>query len=73
MSEKKWVGSQPVECNLCKVLLTPSVGWFADASLPLHRGSWAIVCPDCFKEQGCKVGVGMGQRYDIKTLVKLEG
>lgn len=27
-------------------------------------GRWAILCPDCFVREGCRLGTGAGQRYE---------
>jgi hypothetical protein len=36
-------------------------------------GMWGIFTPTCFKRMGGTFGTGRGQRYDAKTLEKVEG
>lgn len=35
---------------------------YADAKIP-RMGCWANVCKECFDESGCKLGLGLGQRF----------
>jgi hypothetical protein len=36
-----------------------------DAALP-PGGPWGTICGDCFERGGCKLGVGLGQKYELK-------
>lgn len=37
------------------------------------RGSWAYMCVPCHKANGVGLGIGLGQRFDVRTGSKLEG
>jgi hypothetical protein len=71
MAEKKWMGTTPV-CDftsydkVCK--MEP---WFVDGKT--KQGPWALMCSDHYLNLGIGLGCGKGQRYDGKTLLKLEG
>jgi hypothetical protein len=69
-TEKKWFGSWPAECDLCGVDLEACTS-FIDGRT--KQGPWGLMCPVCHKHQGVGLGTGKGQKYDSKTLVKLEG
>jgi hypothetical protein len=66
---KKWQSPAPTECQLCN---QPLKDHFIDAYIPSY-GQWGIACVSCGKMHGCKFGTGLGQRYSLKTLEKLEG
>jgi hypothetical protein len=71
MAEKKWLGSAPIydfdiydkPCNM--------EPWFVDGRI--KSGQLALMCPTHFQVFGVKLGLGKGQKYDLKTLIKLEG
>ena len=75
---KKWSGTWPANCQVCR---TPNLSdkgadlsfydWFVDGLT--RYGHWALMCPECFDQEGVGLGTGLGQKYDSKTLVKLEG
>lgn len=69
---QKWLGRKPEKCEVCSKNLS-SV--FFDANVGLQsigfHGPWALICEDCFKSNGCRLGVGFGQKYDLETLEKL--
>lgn len=54
----------PIHCQLCSTLIRDC---FYDAKLQ-PSGRWGKVCPECFKEYGMGLGVGLGQRYCRKGL-----
>jgi len=67
---KQWLGNQSA-CDICNTSFA-DIPWFADARL--RNGQWAIVCPDCHADfTSGKFGVGVGQKYDANTKIKLEG
>jgi hypothetical protein len=68
---KKWFGRWPDNCRICGIDLSKKE-WFADAKS--NYGPWGLFCPECH-EACCsqKFGTGIGQKYDSKTLIKLEG
>ncbi len=71
MEKKKWEGSWPHTCDECKVDLA-NTNWFADARS--ISGHWGLFCPKCFDNVTYGIfGIGNGQKYDSKTLEKLEG
>lgn len=67
--KKKWMGTTPTHCDLCRRTLTQQ---FVDGRLR-SGGQWAIMCPTCHRTLGVGLGTGYGQRYDLKTLEKVEG
>lgn len=71
-SEYRWMGRRPEKCELCSKNLRYV---FFDANIGLQsvgfHGPWALVCAGCFQERGCRLGVGFGQAYDLRTLAKL--
>lgn len=40
-------------------------GVMYDAAVPAARGIWGNICEPCFREQGCRTGIGRGQRYEL--------
>lgn len=58
--EKYWVGSNPVNCQLCN---TPIVDTFVDGKTT--KGPWALLCSDCHAEYDVGIGTGKGQRYEL--------
>ena len=71
MEEKKWFGTWPAKCDLCETSLADT-GFFVDGRIN-GRMTWALMCPHCFYNLGAGLGLGQGQKYDSKTLIKLEG
>lgn len=67
-TRKKWMGSKPETCELCKKPLKQS---FVDGRTLF--GYWALMCNLCHRNVGCGLGVGNGQRYDLLTLEKVGG
>jgi hypothetical protein len=65
---KKWMGSKPETCELCK---QPLKQQFVDGRTAW--GFWAIMCASCHDKVGCRLGTGCGQRYDLLTLEKVGG
>ena len=61
--------STPKECQLCH---SPSntLDYIIDGSTPY---GWAFMCVSCHREIGRGLGMGKGQKYDLKTLEKVEG
>jgi hypothetical protein len=59
--ERKWMGSQPVHCDVCGGRLG-SV--FYDVPI---AGKWGLACHGCVTFHKPT----MGQKYDTKTLVKI--
>jgi hypothetical protein len=65
----KWIGSEPVRCDICGHRYTPADRFFFD--FRTRSGSWALGCESCFNRYGCGLGVGNGQKYDLKTRLKV--
>ena len=63
---KKWLGNKPENCECCGGKIG-SV--FYDCYIP--GGAWGLICNSCFADYNCKLGMGCGQKYDTKTLEKL--
>ncbi|MBU1173502.1 MAG: hypothetical protein KKD44_28375 [Proteobacteria bacterium] len=68
---KKWLGTWPAQCSLCGTSLAEEK-YFVDG-IEIESRRWALMCPSCFKYSGEGLGTGRGQKYDSKTLEKLEG
>lgn len=81
---KKWMGGAPDHCDICKLDLVDALGehsatHFVDGKTVY--GPWGIMCvgpnrpngKDCFTTHGVGLGTGLGQKYDMTTLVKVEG
>lgn len=68
--KKKWFGTWPAHCDLCNAELA-NKEFFVDGATSF-RGQWALMCPVCFEAFGRGLGPGRGQKYDSKTLEKLE-
>ena len=62
-----WRGTPPKTCQLCN---RPLKQQFVDGA---NGGPWAIMCPSCHHSYGVGIGTGRGQRYDLQTLLKVEG
>ena len=65
--KKYWFGETPTNCDICGGRIG-SV--FYDAST---QYGWAKLCHSCFTSHRCKLGVGLGQKYNTKTLEKVGG
>lgn len=70
MATKKWMGSDPEACDICRHIITKC---FIDGRT--RMGPWAMMCPSCFKSSGTGLGIGKGQKYELKgnEFVKTEG
>jgi hypothetical protein len=68
-AKKKWNRTWPHACDVCGASLELEP-WFADA---VTDGRWRLACPECCDEMGVRFGTGCGQKYDSKSLEKLEG
>jgi hypothetical protein len=68
--KKKWFGTWPANCDLCESDLNTHE-YFVDGRTIF--GPWALMCPRCHLVQGGHFGTGIGQKYDSKTLEKMEG
>ena len=66
--KKKWFGSAPDKCAICQAEFKTS---FVDGRV--RGGRWALLCEDCHSHYGVGLGLGKGQKYDIKTLEKIGG
>ncbi len=63
----KWCGE--TKCNFCGTEESP---FFYDAKTKV--GPWAFMCSGCWLVAGIgRLGTGYGQKYDGKTLEKVEG
>ena len=54
----------PVKCDLCDKW---DLEEFVDGQC--RHGGWANMCMDCFKKNGIRLGVGLGQRYKLREKV----
>jgi len=68
---KRWMGTWPANCDICGNSLTSPNLYFIDGRT--KDGPWALMCTQCHYMHGVGLGTGRGQKYDSKTLIKLEG
>ena len=66
----KWLSPRPTKCDLCGTEIAKQKS-FVDGKTTL--GPWAIMCMPCYFINGVGLGLGRGQKYDVKTLEKVEG
>lgn len=64
----KWMGSTPRTCDLCGQELKDK---FIDGRTSNRQ--WGIMCVNCHEIQGCGLGTGKGQMYDLNTKEKVGG
>jgi len=69
-TKKKWYGTWPASCQMCNMPLD-KVEYFVDGATVY--GPWALMCPGCHEQDGRGLGTGRGQKYNSKTLEKVEG
>ena len=50
----------PDKCDVCNHPITDK---FYDVKIHSMGGVWANICPVCFKQRNCKLGMGLGQEY----------
>lgn len=65
---KTWLGPVPDKCQICGTHLTEV---FIDGKT--RFGPWAIMCAACHRDQAYGLGTGLGQKYDLNTLEKIDG
>lgn len=56
-----WSGDDPTICQICLDEITEA---FVDGKT--RNGSWAILCPICALLEGCQLGLGKGQLYELQ-------
>jgi len=66
--KRRWNGTPPTQCDICRGTLG-SV--FYDGAT--KHGPWALMCHSCHRQHGRGLGTGRGQKYNTKTLEKVEG
>ncbi len=73
MAEEKkyWMGGLPMYCDICLRHISEEEH-FVDGRID-SAVSWAIMCEHCHERYGAGLGTGCGQKYDVKTLEKVEG
>lgn len=59
---KKWKGSTPVKCDVCRDKIKDI---FVDGKTSM-RGLWANMCDPCHQSIGVGLGLGRGQRYELR-------
>lgn len=66
----KWMGEKPTECQSCGGVFSKTAKYFYDCVI---QGRWGIICHACFTAYRCRVGTGVGQKYSLQTLEKIDG
>lgn len=71
MSAKVWTGTPPCTCDVCGDVI---LNEFVDGKTT-QNGCWALMCPQCHVSVGSGLGVGRGQRYELRgeDWVQVEG
>lgn len=64
MAQVIWL-SPLTDCNICHAEFDGSGPMF-DAAI--SGGPWGNVCQSCFDSHGCRLGLGLGQKYELQTL-----
>ncbi len=53
------------DCNICHDDFGTKM---FDAAIPSYRGQWGNICTACFIAEGCSLGTGKGQRYELQDI-----
>jgi hypothetical protein len=61
--KQKWYGIPPKKCDICGTALKR---FFIDGRT--DTGAWANMCERCHKERGVGLGIGKGQKYELKVI-----
>ena len=61
--QNKWYGEVPTQCEVCGGEIKDD---FIDGRTKV--GSWANMCPSCHKGFGVGLGVGRGQKYNVRKI-----
>jgi hypothetical protein len=64
MSNKTVVTSIP-NCDICEVRRNPPTLAWADCFIPSF-GTWGNVCKQHFNTEGCQLGSGKGQEFELE-------
>jgi hypothetical protein len=64
MSKKTVVTSLP-DCDICQVVKNPPTIAHADCFIPSY-GTWGNVCKQHFVTEGCSLGTGKGQVFELQ-------
>ena len=67
---RKWMGKKPVGCDICGHRFNDKDKHFYDFAT--RQGKWALGCSGCWRKHGRGLGNGVGQKYDLKTLEKVD-
>lgn len=64
---RRWRGTTPVQCDVChrRFDLSRDTTFY---DFKTRAGPWAIGCTSCFTKEGDGLGVGLGQKYNLRTL-----
>lgn len=60
--KKRWVGKIPLKCDICG---GPIYEGFVDGRIQ-DAGCWANMCLQCHRRYGVGLGLGKGQKYNMK-------
>lgn len=63
--KSKWYGIPPKKCDICGCSLT---GYKSFVDGRTKNGRWAIMCELCYVKHGVGLGVGKGQKYEMKVI-----
>ena len=66
----KWMGTKPIKCDICGHQFNDQDKHFYDFAT--RQGKWALGCAVCFGKHGHGLATGLGQKYDLKTLEKVD-
>jgi hypothetical protein len=66
---KKWMSGKPGTCDICGHEFDSGDKYFYDFKTPM--GPCGLGCEKCFKDNNGQLGIGYGQKYNLKTLEKI--
>jgi hypothetical protein len=66
-----WLSPRPTQCNACEGSFLKHTVAFVDGWIP--GVGWGVYHISCFKTHKGVLGTGRGQKYNMKTLEKIDG
>ena len=66
---KKWLSGKPINCDICGHEFDSGDKYFYDFKTTM--GPWGLGCEKCFRKENGQLGIGLGQKYSLKTLEKI--
>lgn len=67
MPDKFTIVTEIPNCDICIVNRNPPTKAWADAFIPSYM-TWGNVCKMHFSTEGCRLGVGFGQKFQLQEI-----